>query len=638
LRQHWQEAGLPPGFQILDTDDQQRLVRRVLQTLNLDEKKWPPRQGASFINAQKDEGLRPGQLDAADPVKRQWLRIYQTYQEQCDRAGLVDFGELLLRSYELWHRCPELLRHYHERFQHVLVDEFQDTNTIQYNWLRVLTGGGGDIFIVGDDDQSVYSFRGARVENIQHFGDDFPGAQTVRLEQNYRSTGTILTAANHLIAHNVDRLGKNLWTADDEGERIAVYAAYNDIDEARFVLERIRRWLSEGNKASEVAILYRSNAQSRTFEETLFAARVPYRVYGGLRFFERTEVKDALAYLRLLANRDDDTSFERAVNTPTRGIGDRSLETVREAARELRISLWRAAQRVVTSRLLPARAAHALNAFLVLIDTLDRDTLDLPLPVLVDHVIDHSGLLALYGREKTDKGEGRVENLRELVNAASRKPEELTTAIGAEADRELEPVPEENDGPRQRLAAFLAHAALESGEGQAEQWQDCVQLMTLHAAKGLEFPLVFIVGMEEDLFPHYQSSQESGKLEEERRLAYVGITRARRQLCLTFAERRRLHGRETYPRPSRFLGEIPAHLLWDVRAHTPIFRPVTVEVEPAGSSDELRPGHRVRHPNFGEGVVQTVEGEGAHCRAQVRFSGAAGSKWLVLAYAKLERL
>ncbi len=625
LRLHWQEAKLPQGFQILDADDQQRLVKRMIRDLNLDDKKWPPPQATWFINARKDEGLHPHQIHAQDdPAQRQLLRIYQSYQEHCERTGLVDFGELLLRSYELLRDDPTLLRHYRERFLHVLVDEFQDTNTIQYNWVRLLTGGQGDVFIVGDDDQSIYGWRGARIENIHRFSEDFPGARTVRLEQNYRSTGAILEAANAVIANNLERLGKTLWTEDSAGDPIAVYAAFNEYDEARFVMERIRHWLEQGGKRSEVGILYRSNAQSRVLEETLLGARIPYRVYGGLRFFERAEIKDALAYLRLLANRDDDPSFERAVNMPPRGIGERTLESLRILARESKLSLWRAAQGVIGSGHIAARAGLALHGFLTLIDTLERDTKELSLPALVDEVLKRSGLLDLYGKEKSDKGEMRVENLQELVNAAATP----AAAPVAQADEEE---------PMNELAAFLAHAALEAGEGQASAWEDCVQLMTLHSAKGLEFPMVFIVGVEEGLFPHQQSMREPKRLEEERRLAYVGITRARRQLFLSHAEKRRLHGREIYPKPSRFLAEIPVKLTRDVRTRTTVHftqprRPGSVESE-AGVA--LYPGQRVRHRSFGEGIVQTVEGQGAHARVQVRFA-KAGAKWLILSYANLE--
>jgi DNA helicase-2/ATP-dependent DNA helicase PcrA len=986
LRLHWQDAKLPQGFQILDTDDQQRLLKRVIRTLDLDDKKWPPGQAAGFINARKDEGVRPPQIDArGDPVLHQFRRIYQTYQEHCDRSGLVDFGELLLRSYELWRDQPPLLTHYRERFRHVLVDEFQDTNTIQYAWLKLLTGGQGDVFVVGDDDQcvvagtavtmadgttrpieriqpgdqvlssygsgdfrpatisecfrhersgcfitlqtrtgrqltstpehthfagyllgetpqvyftylmykrgvgfrlgtsqtytkgqvksqlgfklrsvqehadalwvirthtnenearadetitslqygiptlpffprkgnsvnglvhdpayihrvyttidsetnarrllqdvgldveqphhlpqgrnsnrhnititlcgdrrgrtpmhrisihgideavkgkllslglnanryqsasnswrfetvrkdfgeiiriaqqiqsvlsarlilnghivnkslpfskasslrpgmvivtedggfdvieriettdgdtavydlnipgthnyiangivthnSIYGWRGARIENIQRFSDDFPSTRTLRLEQNYRSTSTILKAANALIAHNSARLGKNLWTEDSEGEPIQVYTAFNEYDEARFVVDRIRQWLDAGGKRSETAILYRSNAQSRVFEEVLIAARLPYRVYGGLRFFERAEIKDALAYLRLIANRDDDASFERVVNTPARGLGERSLETVRNLARELKLSLWRAAQRVITTQLLASRATNALNGFLILIDRLDRQTADRPLPERVDRVINDSGLLDLHRKEKDNKGEARVENLQELVNAASGGAAPPTLVSEDDSGESLDP-----------LAAFLAHAALEAGEGQAQTWEDGVQLMTLHSAKGLEFPLVFLAGMEEGLFPHSQSMTDPKRLEEERRLAYVGITRARRRLCLSYTERRQLYGREIFPQPSRFLNEIPPELTRDVRAHTLLRRAAPVRPPVAeGGPERLRPGQRVRHASFGEGVVQLVEGDGAQTRVQVRFT-TSGPKWLVLAYAGLERL
>ena len=556
---------------------------------------------------------------------RQFLRIYHTYQETCERMGMVDFGELLLRLHELLRDNPSLLAHYQERFRHVLVDEFQDTNTIQYAWLRLLTGGKGDVFIVGDDDQSIYQWRGAKIENIQRFNQDFPGTRTIRMEQNYRSTGTILKAANALIARNAGRLGKKLWTADPEGEPISVYTAFNEYDEARFIGGRIRQWVEQGEQRSQTAILYRSNAQSRVFEETLIGMQIPYRVYGGLRFFERAEIKDALAYLRLIANRDDDPSFERVVNTPARGIGERTLEAVRVVAKELNLPMWRAAQRVVKENRLPPRAGKALNTFLILVDQLDRDVLKLPLARKTNHIIQHSGLLAMYRKEKDGKGEARVENLEELVTAAE----------GFEmAPQDVDP---EDPEAMDELSAFLSHAALEAGEGQAEAWEDCVQMMTLHSAKGLEFPLVFLVGMEEGLFPHFMSNEEPGRLEEERRLAYVGITRARRQLYLSYAEKRRLHGRDTYPRPSRFLGEIPAELTRDVRARTTISRPVAA-TQPAATNDKdsLRLGQRVRHPNFGDGVVINIEGQGSSTRAQVNF--AQGAKWLVLAYAKLERL
>jgi DNA helicase-2/ATP-dependent DNA helicase PcrA len=629
LRQHWQEARLPRAFQILDSDDQGRLLKRVLRSLNLDDKKWPPPQVAGFINRCKDEMQRPADLaDDGKPVQRQYRQIYTIYQQECERGGLVDFGELLLRAYELWRDHPDLLAHYRERFQHVLVDEFQDTNAIQYQWVRLLSGGRGDVFIVGDDDQCVYGWRGSKVENLQRFAEDFPGTQTIRLEQNYRSTHNILKAANALIAHNAGRLGKNLWTADGDGEPIQVYNAFNETDEARFVVERIRQWVEQGGQCRDAAILYRSNAQSRVFEETLIAAALPYRIYGGLRFFERAEIKDALAYLRLTAHRDDDPSFERVVNTPPRAIGERTVDLLREAARAQGGSLWQAALGLLTHGGLSGRAAGAVRGFLNLIETLDRDSHGRPLPERVEHIVTHSGLRAMYEQARDDKGEMRVENLEELVNASG---DFITHAdpvvVGVD--------PDEPDW----LNAFLAHAALESGQGQGAAGADSVQLMTLHMAKGLEFPLVFLVGLEEGLFPHSRSVAEPRQLEEERRLAYVGVTRAQRRLVLCHAERRHWYGRENYPSPSRFVREIPEELTCDVRARPkpPERKPLpppSIAAAPAG----LRPRQRVRHPQFGEGVVLEVEGAGYHARAKVNFPTTGGAKWLVVAYAKLEVL
>lgn len=633
LRQHWSEAGLPRAFQILDSDDQSRLLKKImLQEMNLDEKKWPPQKAAHFINQCKDEGQRPADLiDNGDPTHRQHQRIYTAYQQRCDRGGLVDFGELLLRSDELWRDHPELLAQYRERFRHVLVDEFQDINTIQYRWVRRLSSTQTDLFIVADDDQCVYGWRGAKVENFHGFGTDFPGTRTIRLEQNYRSSHNILKAANTLIAHNAGRLGKTLWTADGDGELIQLYNAFNERDEAQFVVERIRQWVANGGRRYDAAILYRSNAQSRLFEDALIAAALPYRIYGGLRFFERAEIKDALAYLRLVAYRDDDLAFERAVNTPPRTIGERTVEMLRETARMHGGSLWQAAQQRLTAGGLSGRAAIAVRGFLHLIEALDQGSRHRPLPERVDHVITQSGLLAMYEQDKADKGEIRVENLKELVNASS------------DFTRYADPIivgvdPDEPDW----LHAFLAHAVLESGQGQGAANEEQVQLMTLHMAKGLEFPLVFLVGLEEGLFPHIRSNVEAGRLEEERRLAYVGITRARRQLYMSYAEKRSLYGRDHYPLPSRFINEIPAELIRDVRNRasrriqpSPPTPPVVLaEAPPTG----LRLRQRVRHPQFGEGVVLEVEGAGYHARARINFPQAGGSKWLVVAYAKLETL
>jgi DNA helicase-2/ATP-dependent DNA helicase PcrA len=620
LRAHWEDARLPRGFQIMDADDQQRLIKRLLRQLELDEARWPARQAQWFINAQKDEGLRARHLDdAGDPFRQQMIRIYAAYEEACERAGAVDFAELLLRAHELWRDRPDILHHYRQRFAHILVDEFQDTNAIQYAWLRLLAGDRASLFVVGDDDQSIYGWRGARVENLQDFRRHFPASRLVRLEQNYRSTGNILAAANAVIAHNPSRLGKDLWTDDGDGEPIRLYAAFNEVDEARFAVERIRRYVEDGHRRSDCALLYRTTAQSRQLEEALLQASVPYRVYGGLRFFERAEIRDALAYLRLIASRGDDPSFERAVNQPPRGIGPRTLDAVRAHARDFGCPLWQAALDLLAGGAMPARAANALRGFIELVEESAAATAGMGLADLAAQVIERSGLPEHFRRSRDGKGQDRIENLEELVNAA----------------RQFEP--EGEDEALSPLEAFLAHAALEAGEAQAEQWEDCVQLMTLHSAKGLEFPLVFLVGVEEGLFPHSMSADDPDRLEEERRLCYVGMTRAMEQLYLTYAESRRLHGSETYPLPSRFLREIPAGLVEEVRARPAVARPYAGGPDPAfsGAAGGFTLGQRVAHPRFGEGVVLNAEGQGAGARVQVNFE-TEGAKWLVLAYANLE--
>jgi DNA helicase-2/ATP-dependent DNA helicase PcrA len=621
LRRHAREAGLPETFQILDSDDQYRLIRRILKNLELDEARWPPRQIQWYINAQKDEGLRARHLaESYDPFERQLQRVYRVYEEQCDRTGLVDFAELLLRAHEFLRDNAEPLAHYQRRFRHVLVDEFQDTNSIQYAWLNLLTQDRNNLFVVGDDDQSIYGWRGARIENLYRFQQDYPAHQLVRLEQNYRSTGNILGAANALIARNEGRLGKNLWTDGGGGEPIRLYAAFNEQDEAYFVVDRIRQWAQEGHRRSEAAILYRSNAQSRQFEEKLMALGIPYRVYGGLRFFERAEIKDTLAYLRLLSNRDDDPSFERIINTPTRGIGARTLDAVRELARDQACSLWLAARLLSQGGSLPARARGLLAGFLSLADELAQQIRERPLFEQVHQVIQNSGLIDYYRKEKSEQAETRVENLEELVNAARQFENE------AEADEGLS-----------RLDQFLAHAALEAGESQGDPFEDCVQLMSLHSAKGLEFDLVFMVGLEEGLFPSMQSLEEAGRLEEERRLCYVGITRARRQLYMTHAESRRLYGKESYPRPSRFLREIPPEHVQEIRMRGNVSRPVVAAPQAAGGAGGFKLGQRVSHAKFGEGVILQAEGDGAQARVQVNFADA-GTKWLMLAYANLQTI
>ncbi|MCZ6687712.1 MAG: DNA helicase II, partial [Gammaproteobacteria bacterium] len=596
LRQHWREAELPQTFQILDSDDQIRLIRRMFKNMGIDETRWIPRELQWFINAQKDEGIRPAHMDDRDDGnRRQMIRHYAAYQEICDSSGVVDFAELLLRAHELWLKHGELLEHYRRRFSHVLVDEFQDTNTIQYAWLRLLAGKTGVPFAVGDDDQSIYGWRGAKVENLLQFQKHYPKAQLVRLEQNYRSTGTILKAANELIGNNSGRMGKNLWTEGSDGELIRIYEGFNERDEADFVLSRVKDWMDKGNPRAELAILYRSNAQSRIFEEAFMNAGIPYRVYGGLRFFERQEIKDTLAYLRLIANRDADGSFERIVNLPPRGIGAKSMETIRQYARANAMSLWQSALTQAGGQL-SSRATSAIQKFLALIEQQAGESRDLELYEQVDCVVQSSGLIDHYRKERGERGEARIENLEELVSAAR----------GYQADEETDMAP---------MDAFLAHAALESGENQGDAWEDCVQLMTLHSAKGLEFPVVFLCGLEDGLFPHQRSLGDAGGLEEERRLCYVGMTRAMQQLYLTYASQRRLHGMDNYGQPSRFLSEIPREYTEEVRSGFSVRRPVHgARFTAAKESGGMRLGQQVRHSRFGSGVVMACEGQGAHAR------------------------
>ncbi len=620
LRRHWREARLPQNFQIIDSDDQLRLIKRLLKSLEIDDSRWVPREIQYFINAQKDEGLRHQHLDDdRDLDRRQMISLYAAYAELCERGGLVDFAELLLRAHELWRDNPELLAHYRRRFSHLLVDEFQDTNAIQYAWLRLLAGDTGVPFVVGDDDQSIYRWRGARVEHILRFQKDFPAAKIVKLEQNYRSTATILGAANALIANNNSRMGKNLWTDGADGETIKLYAAYNERDEADFVIARLRDWIDQGNVRADAAVLYRSNAQSRVLEEGLINAGIPYRVYGGLRFFERAEIKDALAYLRLISNRDDDSAFERVVNRPTRGIGARTVEAMRAHTRANSCSMWRAAGAIASDEL-NSRAANAVLAFLNLIESMTRETSGLDLQDKVDHAIHASGLIDFFRKDRGERGETRVENLMELVSAAKSFTPDLA--------EEMSPLDE-----------FLSHAALEAGEGQADAWDDCVQLMTMHSAKGLEFPLVFLCGMEDGLFPHQRSIADPGGLEEERRLCYVGITRAKQILYMTYAEQRRLHGMDKLSHPSRFIAEVPDEFIEEIRPRVQVSRPVRSARRSKSSALQEHPGirlgQRVRHRKFGDGVILNCEGQGAHTRVEVNFE-TAGTKWLVLSYANLD--
>ncbi len=628
LRMHWREAGLMENFQIIDSDDQHRLLRRLLREEGIDENQYPARQAQWYINARKDEGQRPESIDHMDhPITAVWVELYRQYQAHCERTGLVDFAELLLRAHELWLQHPEVLSHYRNRLGHILVDEFQDTNTIQYAWIRLLAGESGRAFVVGDDDQSIYGWRGARVENVQHFVRDFADVRTVRLEQNYRSTGKILSAANAVIANNEGRMGKKLWTDGEPGQALRVYAAFNEQDEARFVVEQIERWLEEGRRAEEAAIIYRTTAQSRLFEEYLLKASIAYRVYGGLRFFERAEIKDALAYLRLLQNPNDDAALERVINTPNRGIGQKTVSDLRLHAREAGLSLWQAARACLEQGALSGRAKTTVTVFVQLIEAMRERLADWTLGNQVEGVIEQSELVRHYEKEGPEKMEARVENLRELANAA---------------DAFLLPAEDEEAGLTP-LQSFLSHAALEAGETQGEDWDDCVQLMTLHSAKGLEFPLVFIVGMEDGLFPHQRSVEESGgRLEEERRLCYVGLTRAREQLYLSYAEVRRMFGSDSHARPSRFLDEIPAEVMEEIRPRVGLRTPWVSAATPAAgrvrqAEDNVpfKLGQTVHHRKFGEGTVLNFEGAGQHARVQVNFS-QAGAKWLVLAYANLE--
>lgn len=632
LRMHWQEAGLPQTFQVLDAEDQLRLVRRIQKNLRLDESRWPPRQALWFINGQKDEGIRAASMVTGDdPFLRTMAGIYHEYEQACERAGLVDFAELLLRAHEMLRDDPRLLSHYRTRFRHVLVDEFQDTNTIQYAWLRLLVDDSMGLFVVGDDDQSIYGWRGAKIENILKVSRDFEPVSVFRLEQNYRSTGTILKAANALISNNSERMGKNLWTDGDEGEPIRYYTAFNDYDEAHFVVDRIRSLIDQGFSRNDLAILYRSNVQSRLFEEGFMRAGIPYRVYGGLRFFERAEIKDALAYLRMVANRQDDASFERVVNTPTRGIGDKTVETVRQLGREQQLCLWDASALAIRDGKLSGRAASALTRFIDLIDQLADLTAEMELGEKAEKVVEVSGLISLFSKDKTEKGRNRIENLGELVNAAR----------GFEAELRAEGEIAADTSAAEMLNLFLSHAALESGEGQAREGEACVQMMTLHSAKGLEFPVVFMVGLEQGLFPS-RISVEEDRLEEERRLCYVGITRAQQQLYITNAEKRRLYGQEKYCRPSQFLTEVPDYLIQSVRSGRQSF--ASTDVSLGGSrmsqiemnkTSAFRLGQAVMHHKFGEGVVVSLEGGGANARIQVAFSDA-GTKWLMLNYANLQ--
>ena len=630
LRAHYRDAGLPQLFQILDSADQLAAVKRLLKALNADDEKFPPREITSFINGQKEAGLRSGAVEAWDDYTRKRVELYREYEAQCQREGVVDFAELLLRSYELLQRNEPIRLHYQSRFRHILVDEFQDTNVLQYRWLKLLAGGGAHLFCVGDDDQSIYAFRGAEVGNMRDFEREFRVDTVIRLEQNYRSHGNILDAANAIIKNNAARLGKNLWTDAGSGEPIRVYEAFNDTEEARWIVEEVRALAADGMARRDMALLYRSNAQSRVLEHALFAAGLPYRVYGGLRFFERQEVKHALAYLRLIANADDDGAFLRVVNFPARGIGARSLELLQDAATTAGSSLYAAAQ-----------AGGKAAAFAELVRKLKSATEALSLAETVEQVLEQSGLRAHYQTEK--EGQDRLANLDELVGAAE-------NFVAEEGDADAEG---ELSGD---LAAFLSHASLEAGEHQAGEGDDALQLMTVHSAKGLEFDAVFISGLEEGLFPHENSVREDKGLEEERRLMYVAVTRARKRLYLSHAQTRMLHGQTRYNLPSRFFDEIPEGLLkWltprMARGHAAVSPGLTFSAPRRGGWAEPPPaavmrrtaeretggfriGQNVAHAKFGQGVIVNAEGAGSDARVQVNF-GREGVKWLALSVAKL---
>ncbi len=632
LRTHYREAGLPQSFQILDSSDQLSAIKRLMKSMNIDTEKFEPKKVQGFINGHKEAGRRARDAEAFDEYSMRMAELYEAYDAQCQREGVADFPELLLRSYELLVRNEPLREHYRDRFKHILIDEFQDTNTLQYRWLKQFAGPHTALFAVGDDDQSIYAFRGANTANMAEFEREFAHGNVIKLEQNYRSHGHILTAANTLISQNAHRLGKNLWTAEGEGEPIRVFDAYSDQEEARFVVEEVRALNREGTNLSDMALLYRSNAQSRVLEHTLFSANVPYRVYGGLRFFERQEIKHALAYLRLLTNPEDDGAFLRVVNFPTRGIGARTLEQLADHAARSGASLWQAA----------CTGSGKVAGFAKLVEDIKQATRDLPLPEVIDHVIEASGLGDYYRADKD--GADRLENLNELVNAATLFADETEAGVHDPIEGEI---PADESASFHALNVFLAHAALEAGEHQAIAGQDALQLMTVHAAKGLEFHAVFITGLEEGLFPHEQSANEENGLEEERRLMYVAITRARRRLYLSHTQSRMLHGQVRYNMPSRFLDELPEQVLLNLNrrgesSYTPSaqqnqgsYSTNTPRNPPnLGNDTGYKVGQSVAHAKFGTGIIIDFEGRGSDARVQVKFR-ETGTKWLALAYAKL---
>ncbi len=627
LKRFYKEAGLSAGFTILDADDQLRIIKRISKELGFEESVWPSRQSQWQINAWKDEGFRSNSVDdKGDYFKESINKIYKEYEKVCLRDNLVDFGELLLRSYELIRDDASVKAFFHSRFKSILVDEFQDTNTIQYNWLLEIASAKTSITAVGDDDQSIYGWRGAKVENVDSFTKTFDKTEIVRLEQNYRSTNTILAAANTLIENNTSRLGKNLWTDKVEGEQITLYQAYNEQDEARFVADILKDWMSKGEMYSDAAVLYRSNAQSRALEEALLRSSIPYRIYGGQRFYERMEIKNAIAYLKIIFNNSDNPAFERSISNPTRGVGEKTLAKIRSTASKYNISYIKASAKLIDDGSISGRGGTGLKSYLEFIARCKEFIQDNTLSDLMEEIIKTSGLTAYHMKEPGEKGKTRVENLEELVSATTNFEESIR----------------EEKTNIEIAEQYLDMISLDSGDRQASEHDDAAQLMTLHSAKGLEFKLVLIIGLEETLFPHGRSMENPEQLQEERRLCYVGITRAMEKLYITYTESRRLHGSDTFNPPSRFIKEIPKELIDEIRpraqTHIPYnrkdFKETRLEFE-----DEIgiSLGQRVKHKSFGEGVVLNYEGSGDAARIQINFD-SAGTKWLVMAYANLEKL
>ncbi|WP_395480218.1 DNA helicase II [Candidatus Curculioniphilus buchneri] len=623
LRYHYIDTNLPQNFQIIDKEDQLQLIKRLIRTMNLNEKTWLPRQIMWYIDTKKEKGLRPHHIKFSENlIDNTYQKIYRTYQDMCDRAGIVDFSELLLRAYELWLHKPHILYHYQKRFSNILIDEFQDTNQIQYSWIRMLAGYDNSVMSVGDDDQSIYGWRGAQVANIHRFLHEFPNVRTIVLEQNYRSTSNILKIANTLIAHNGNRLAKSLWTASDIGEPIVLYCAFNELDEANFVVNCIKADQKKGLVLKDCAILYRSNAQSRVLEEALLQIGLPYHIYGSVRFFERQEIKDVLAYLRLIVNRHDDAAYERIVNRPTRGLGDRTLNLIRHIAQNRQITLWKASQVLLQEKMLSGRTASALQKFLNLLDMLESETIELPLHVQTDVVIKNSGLWKMYECIQGDNSQTRIDNLAELVTATRQ------FSVNNNKDKDL-------------LSLFLSHTLLDEGVGQENIHQNAVKLMTLHSSKGLEFSQVFIVGMEEGMLPNMMSLDQSERIEEERRLVYVGITRAMKKLIITYAKNRRLYGKDINHQPSRFIDEMPTACIKEVQlcnyvthlADNPCINVLTKEE----NFSNFKFGQRVLHPQFGEGRIINFKGSGKHSRFQIDFRHK-GTKWLIATYPFLKKI